>query len=86
MTEFLEISISENYPFFIWECEGNGVYYTIQILLKLFAFSFNKTYLVSMEDLTMFQNTKSLKIFAHKGFKAFDILDAFTKNIFEKNF
>ncbi len=28
--------IFENYPFFIWECEGNSVWYTIQILLKLF--------------------------------------------------
>ena len=25
----------KNYPFFIWECEGNGVYYTFQILFKL---------------------------------------------------
>ena len=58
MSTFLEIYISENYPFFIWECEGNGVYYTIQILLKLFAFSFNKPYWVSKEYLTMFQIKK----------------------------
>ena len=86
MTGFLEISISENYPFFIWECEGNGVCYTIQILLKLFATHFNKTHGINNQYLIMFQIQKALKSLHTKVLRLFKILNALSENIFEKNF